>query len=36
MSVTVAPLTLPEGSSLDFGASISNVDIENLTGTDAL
>jgi len=30
--ITVEPITVPEGSGINFGAQISNVDIENLTG----
>lgn len=31
-SITVQPLPVPEGSGVNFGAAVSNVDIENLTG----
>lgn len=31
-SITVEPLAVPEGSGIDFGASVANVDIEKLTG----
>lgn len=30
---TVEPLTLPAGSDIDFGAVVTNADLENLTGT---
>ena len=30
--ITVEPIAVPEGSSITFGAVVSNVDIENLTG----
>lgn len=30
-SITVEPLTVPKGSQINFGAEVSNVDIENLT-----
>lgn len=30
--IIVEPLRFPEGSAIDFGATASNVDIENLTG----
>lgn len=29
---TVQPIVPPEGSAIDFGAVVSNVDIENLNG----
>ncbi|KAF0319975.1 tfdA family Taurine catabolism dioxygenase TauD [Colletotrichum asianum] len=32
--VTITPLTPAEGSAVDFGAVVSNVDIENLTDAD--
>ncbi|KAK7423568.1 Alpha-ketoglutarate-dependent xanthine dioxygenase xan-1 [Neonectria punicea] len=32
--VTVQPIPSPEGSNIDFGAVVSNVDIENLTDAD--
>ncbi len=28
----VTPLPVPDGSAINFGASVSNLDIENLTG----
>lgn len=31
-SITVEPLSFPEGSEIKFGAIISGVDVENLTG----
>lgn len=31
-AITVQPLAVPEGSSIKFGAAVSNVDIEKLTG----
>jgi len=31
-SAIVTPLKCPEGSKIDFGATVSGVDIENLTG----
>lgn len=31
-SITVQPMSLPEGSGVNFGAVINGVDIENLTG----
>lgn len=34
-SAIVTPLKCPEGSKIDFGATISGVDIENLTGKPA-
>jgi hypothetical protein len=30
--VTVQPIPSPEGSNIDFGAVVSNVDIEHITG----
>lgn len=30
--VSVEPIAVPEGSAVNFGASISGLDIENLTG----
>lgn len=30
--ITVEPLRFPETSGVNFGASVRNVDIENLTG----
>jgi len=30
--VSVEPIAVPEGSGVNFGASISGIDIENLTG----
>lgn len=30
--ITVEPLRFPEESGINFGAAMSNVDIENLTG----
>ena len=30
--LTVQPLSLPEGSQVNFGAVVSGADIENLTG----
>ncbi|KAH6976299.1 hypothetical protein BKA56DRAFT_589395 [Ilyonectria sp. MPI-CAGE-AT-0026] len=33
-AVTVQPIPSPEGSNIDFGAVVSNVDIENLTDAD--
>ncbi|KAI0153359.1 alpha-ketoglutarate dependent xanthine dioxygenase [Pestalotiopsis sp. NC0098] len=33
-SITVQPLPVPEGSGVNFGAAVSNVDIENLTDAD--
>jgi len=30
--ISVKPIAVPEGSGINFGAQISNVDIENLTG----
>lgn len=32
MGITVQPLPLPEGSKINFGAAITGVDVENLTG----
>jgi hypothetical protein len=31
-SITVTPLAVPETSDVRFGATVSNVDIEHLTG----
>jgi len=31
-SITIEPLTVPKDSQINFGAVVSNVDIENLTG----
>lgn len=31
-AITVQPLPCPEGSGVQFGAVVSGVDIENLTG----
>lgn len=31
-SITVQPLSVPAGSGIKFGAVVSNVDLENLTG----
>jgi hypothetical protein len=31
-TITVEPLATPKGSSFKFGATVSGVDIENLTG----
>lgn len=33
--ITVEPLRFPEGSGINFGAVVSNIDIENLTGKNA-
>ncbi|KAM7214126.1 hypothetical protein V8F06_010502 [Rhypophila decipiens] len=33
-SAVVTPITAPEGSKIDFGATISGVDVENLTDAD--
>lgn len=30
--ITVEPIAVPEGSGINFGAKIDNVDVENLTG----
>jgi len=32
---TITPLSFPEGSGINFGATVSTVDIENLTGKNA-
>lgn len=31
-SISIQPLAVPEGSGIKFGATVSNVDLENLTG----
>lgn len=31
-AAVVTPLDVPEGSKVNFGATVSGVDIENLTG----
>lgn len=31
-TISIQPLPVPEGSGIDFGATVSNVDLENLTG----
>jgi hypothetical protein len=33
LPLTVRPLQTPPGSSIDFGAEIQGVDLENLTGS---
>lgn len=33
LPLTVRPLQPPPGSSIDFGAEIQGVDLENLTGS---
>jgi hypothetical protein len=30
--VSIQPVAMPEGSGVNFGASISNIDIEQLSG----
>jgi len=30
--ITVTPIAVPEGSAINFGATIEGIDIENLTG----
>ena len=30
--VKIEPIAAPEGSDINFGATVSNVDVENLTG----
>ena len=30
--VKVEPISVPEGSDINFGATVTNVDVENLTG----
>lgn len=35
-STTVQPLPVPEGSKVNFGAVITGVDVENLTGKRSL
>ncbi len=34
--ITIQPLTPPEGSQINFGAVVSNVDIENLSGKNQI
>jgi hypothetical protein len=31
-TITIEPLVTPKGSSFKFGATVSGVDVENLTG----
>jgi hypothetical protein len=31
--ITVEPLAVPQGSNINFGAKVTGVDIENLSGT---
>ena len=35
-TITVEPITAPEGSAMNFGAVVSGVDIENLTGESSI
>lgn len=30
--VVVTPIAAPVGSAIDFGATVSNIDVENITG----
>lgn len=35
-AAVVQPLAFPEGSQINFGASVSGVDVENLTGKSCM
>ena len=32
--IKVEPISAPEGSEINFGATVTNVDVENLTGKE--